>query len=128
MRNSLVFHAFCFARPSQLSISSGQAGLTFPRSEFLDDHHALSIGFLIAAAIDKYIYINVHRRFVDGFLLKYSHLEEAATIEEIKHPIIREALRLAGVQERNLEITSIADIPAGTGLGSSARYESNWIW
>jgi D-glycero-alpha-D-manno-heptose-7-phosphate kinase len=65
---------------------------------------------------------------VDGFLLKYSHLEEAATIEEIKLPIIKEALRLAGVQERNLEITSIADIPAGTGLGSSARYESNWIW
>jgi hypothetical protein len=45
MRNSLVFHAFCLARPSQLSITSGQAG-----SEFLDDHHALSIGFLIAAA------------------------------------------------------------------------------
>jgi D-glycero-alpha-D-manno-heptose-7-phosphate kinase len=123
MRNSLVFHAFWLARPSQLSITSGQAG-----SEFLDDHHALSIGFLIAAAIDKYIYINVHRRFVNGFLLKYSHLEEAATIEEIKLPIIKEALRLAGVQERNLEITSIADIPAGTGLGSSARYESNWIW
>jgi D-glycero-alpha-D-manno-heptose-7-phosphate kinase len=73
MRNSLVFHAFCLARPPQLSITSGQAG-----SEFLDDHHALSIGFLIAAAIDKYIYINVHRRFADGFLLKYSHLEEAA--------------------------------------------------
>ena len=55
-------------------------------------------GFLIAAAIDKYVYINVHRRFVDGFLLKYSQLEEAATIDEIKHPIIREALKLVGVQ------------------------------
>ena len=59
---------------------------------------------------------------MDGFLLKYSHLEEVATIEEIKHPIIREALRLAGVHERNLEIASMADIPAGTGLGSSGSF------
>ena len=71
----------------------------------------------MAAAIDKYIYITVHRRFVDGFLLKYAQLEEVASIDEIKHPIIREALKLAGVQERNLEIASMADIPAGTGLG-----------
>ncbi len=59
---------------------------------------------------------------MDGFLLKYSHLEEVGTIEEIKHPIFREALKLAGVQERNLEIASMADIPAGTGLGSSGSF------
>jgi D-glycero-alpha-D-manno-heptose-7-phosphate kinase len=59
---------------------------------------------------------------VDGFLLKYSSLEEAATIDEIKHPIIREALKLVDVQARNLEITSMADIPAGTGLGSSGSF------
>ena len=76
----------------------------------------------MAAAIDKYIYITVHRRFVDGFLLKYSQLEEVASIDEIKHPIIREALKLAGVKERNLEIASMADIPAGTGLGSSGSF------
>ena len=79
-------------------------------------------GFLIAAAIDKYVYITLHRRFVEGFLLKYSSLEEAATIEEIKHPIIREALKLVDVRERNLEITSMADIPASTGLGSSGSF------
>ena len=79
-------------------------------------------GFLIAAAVDKYVYINVHRRFVDGFLLKYSHLEEASTVDEIKHPIIREAIRFVGVRERNLEIASMADIPAGTGLGSSGSF------
>ena len=101
---------------SPLRISLGGGGTDLP--SYYREHG----GFLIAAAIDKYIYINVHRRFVDGFLLKYSHLEEAATIEEIKHPIIREALRLAGVQERNLEITSMADIPAGTGLGSSGSF------
>jgi D-glycero-alpha-D-manno-heptose-7-phosphate kinase len=101
---------------SPLRISLGGGGTDLP--SYYRDHS----GFLIAAAIDKYVYINVHRRFVDGFLLKYSHLEEAATIDEIKHPIIREALRLAGVQERNLEITSMADIPAGTGLGSSGSF------
>lgn len=101
---------------SPLRISLGGGGTDLP--SYYRDHS----GFVIAAAIDKYIYINVHRRFVDGFLLKYSHLEEAATIGEIKHPIIREALQLAGVQERNLEITSMADIPAGTGLGSSGSF------
>jgi D-glycero-alpha-D-manno-heptose-7-phosphate kinase len=101
---------------SPLRISLGGGGTDLP--SYYREHG----GFLIAAAIDKYIYINVHRRFVDGFLLKYSQLEEAATLEEIKHPIIREALRLAGVQERNLEITSMADIPAGTGLGSSGSF------
>src|SRR5438093_3497258 len=101
---------------SPLRISLGGGGTDLP--SYYREHG----GLVIAAAIDKYIYINVHRRFVDGFLLKYSHLEEAATIGEIKHPIIREALRLAGVQERNLEITSMADIPAGTGLGSSGSF------
>jgi D-glycero-alpha-D-manno-heptose-7-phosphate kinase len=101
---------------SPLRISLGGGGTDLP--SYYREHG----GLVIAAAIDKYIYINVHRRFVEGFLLKYSHLEEAATIEEIKHPIIREALRLAGVQERNLEITSMADIPAGTGLGSSGSF------
>jgi len=99
-----------------LRISLGGGGTDLP------SYYQKYGGFLIAAAIDKYVYINVHRRFVDGFLLKYSHLEEAATIEEIKHPIIREALRVVGVQERNLEITSMADIPAGTGLGSSGSF------
>jgi D-glycero-alpha-D-manno-heptose-7-phosphate kinase len=101
---------------SPLRISLGGGGTDLP--SYYREHG----GFVISAAIDKYIYINVHRRFVEGFLLKYSHLEEAATIAEIKHPIIREALQLAGVHERNLEITSMADIPAGTGLGSSGSF------
>ncbi|MDP9003490.1 MAG: galactokinase [Verrucomicrobiota bacterium] len=101
---------------SPLRISLGGGGTDLP--SYYREHG----GFLIAAAINKYVYINVHRRFVEGFLLKYSQLEEAATIDDIKHPIIREALRLAGVEERNLEITSMADIPAGTGLGSSGSF------
>lgn len=101
---------------SPLRISLGGGGTDLP--SYYREHS----GFLIAAAIDKYVYINVHRRFVDGFLLKYSSLEEAATIDEIKHPIIREALKLVDVRARNLEITSMADIPAGTGLGSSGSF------
>src|ERR1043165_5563715 len=101
---------------SPLRISLGGGGTDFP--SYFREHS----GFLIAAAIDKYIYINVHRRFVNGFLLKYAHLEEAATVGEIKHPIIREALPLAGVHQTNLEITTMADIPAGTGLGSSGSF------
>src|SRR3989440_7048036 len=101
---------------SPLRISLGGGGTDLP------SYYRKHSGFLIAAAIDKYVYINVHRRFVEGFLLKYSHLEEAARIDEIKHPIIREALKLVGIQERNLETTSMADIAAGTGLGSSGSF------
>jgi len=101
---------------SPLRISLGGGGTDLP--SYYREHG----GFLIAAAIDKYIYINVHQRFVQNFLLKYSHLEEAATIDVIKHPIIREALRFVDIQQRNLEITSMADIPAGTGLGSSGSF------
>jgi D-glycero-alpha-D-manno-heptose-7-phosphate kinase len=101
---------------SPLRISLGGGGTDLP------SYYRKHGGSLMAAAIDKYIYITVHRRFVDGFLLKYSQIEEVASIDEIKHPIIREALKLAGVQERNLEIASMADIPAGTGLGSSGSF------
>ncbi len=101
---------------SPLRISLGGGGTDLP--SYYREHG----GFLIAAAIDKYVYINVHDRFAEGFLLKYSHLEEAARVEDIKHPIIREALRLVGVKATNLEISSMADIPAGTGLGSSGSF------
>jgi D-glycero-alpha-D-manno-heptose-7-phosphate kinase len=100
--------------PSRISLGGG--GTDLP--SYYQDHS----GFVIAAAIDKYVYINIHQRFVDGFLMKYSHLEEAATLDEIKHPLIREAIRLVGIQDRNIEITSMADIPAGTGLGSSGSF------
>ena len=101
---------------SPLRVSLGGGGTDLP--SYYTEHG----GFLIAGAIDKYVYINVHPRFADGFLLKYSQLEEVSSIDEIRHPIIRESLRAVGIQARNLEITSIADIPAGTGLGSSGSF------
>ncbi|MFH1227537.1 MAG: galactokinase [Planctomycetota bacterium] len=101
---------------SPLRISLGGGGTD------LASYYQKYEGFLIAAAIDKYVYINIHRRFTDGILLKYSHMEEVQTVDEIKHPIIRESIKSVGVQDRNLEITSTADIPAGTGLGSSGSF------
>src|SRR2546423_10469158 len=101
---------------SPLRISLGGGGTDLP------SYYRKHGGFLIAAAIDKYVYINVHRRFVEGFFLKYSHLEEAGTIDEIRHPIIREALRITEGQERNPGKKSMADIPAGAGLGSSGGF------
>jgi D-glycero-alpha-D-manno-heptose-7-phosphate kinase len=101
---------------SPLRISLGGGGTDLP--SYYNEHK----GFVIAAAIDKYIYINIHRRFVGGYLLKYSRLEEAATVDDIEHPIIRECLRYVGDLPRNLEISSMADIPAGAGLGSSGSF------
>lgn len=79
-------------------------------------------GFLIAGAIDKYIYVTVHRTFVDQFILKYSKLEQVDDIAQIKHPLIRECLALLGLARPYLEIASMADIPAGSGLGSSGSF------
>lgn len=78
-------------------------------------------GFLVAAAINKYIYVSVHDNFEPEFLLKYSKIEKALTFQEIEHPMIREALGLFQ-PDRYLEISSQADIPAGTGLGSSGSF------
>lgn len=101
---------------SPLRISLGGGGTDLP--SYYEQHG----GFLIAGAINKYVYIHLHQRFIDGFLLKYSQLEEADSIDQISHPIIREALKSIPAVSSNLEITSTADIPAGTGLGSSGSF------
>ncbi len=101
---------------SPLRISLGGGGTDLP--SYYQDHG----GFLVAAAIDKYVYILMHHRFVPRFFLRYSQTEEAERIEDIKHPLIRESLRLLGWQDQRLEITSMADVPAGTGLGSSGSF------
>jgi D-glycero-alpha-D-manno-heptose-7-phosphate kinase len=78
-------------------------------------------GFVISAAINKYVYISINRSYFDGYFLKYSELEHAQTYDDIRHPLFREALRLQGMPS-NLEIVSVADVPAGTGLGSSGAF------
>jgi D-glycero-alpha-D-manno-heptose-7-phosphate kinase len=101
---------------SPLRISLGGGGTDLP------SYYERFGGFLISAAIDQYVYITLHRTFVPELILKYSKLERVARVEDIEHPIIREALQLVGVEPGYLEITSMADIPAGTGLGSSGSF------
>ncbi|MCA1684521.1 MAG: galactokinase [Planctomycetia bacterium] len=101
---------------SPLRISLGGGGTDLP--SYYQSHG----GFVIAAAIDKYVYITLHRRFVPKLLLKYSQHEEVDRVDEIKHPLIRESIRQVDPSARSLEISSAADIPAGTGLGSSGSF------
>jgi len=101
---------------SPFRISLGGGGTDLP--SYYREHS----GFVIASAIDKYVYITVHGRFMPKILLKYMQIEEVDTVDEIRHPLIREALRLLGIDASYLEITSMADIPAGSGLGSSGSF------
>ena len=79
-------------------------------------------GFLIAGAIDKYVYITIYDSFADDLLVKYSKLERVPSAAHLEHPLFREALRLLGIEGPSLEIVSMADVPAGTGLGSSGSF------
>jgi D-glycero-alpha-D-manno-heptose-7-phosphate kinase len=101
---------------SPLRISLGGGGTDLP--SYYEQHG----GFLIAAAIDKYVYITLHETFAPGLIIKYSQIERPETPAQIEHPIIREAFAVVGVTDSSLELTSMADIPAGTGLGSSGSF------
>ncbi len=101
---------------SPLRISLGGGGTDLP------SYYRLHGGFVIAAAIDRYVYITLHETFVQELIIKYSKMELAHSVEEVKHPIIREALRMMEIPSPHLEITSMSDIPAGTGLGSSGSF------
>jgi len=101
---------------SPLRVSLGGGGTDLP------SYYREFGGFLVAAAIDKYVYITKHRTFQREIIVKYSKLERVQSIEQIEHPIIREALRLVGITDPHLELTSMADIPGGTGLGSSGSF------
>jgi D-glycero-alpha-D-manno-heptose-7-phosphate kinase len=102
---------------SPLRISLGGGGTDLP--SYYRDH----TGFVMAAAIDKYVYITLHETFVEEIIVRYSQMEKVMTPDEVKHPIVREALKLVGIGGHpHLEIASMADIPAGTGLGSSGSF------
>jgi len=100
---------------SPLRITLGGGGTDLP--SYYRDHG----GFLVAAAIDKYVYITLHKTFQPGYIVKYSELERVERANDIKHPIVRAAIELVGTDDR-IEIASMADIPAGTGLGSSGSF------
>ena len=101
---------------SPLRITLGGGGTDLP--SYYREHE----GFIIAAAIDRYVYITLHQTFVEDLIVKYSKLERVTSLADLEHPIIREALNIVGLDGSYLEITSMADIPAGTGLGSSGSF------
>ena len=106
---------------SPLRISLGGGGTDLP--SYYREHS----GFLIAAAIDKYVYITLHQTFQPGLIIKYSKMEKVAVASEIQHPIIRESFQALGIDDNHLEIASMADIPAGTGLGSSGSFTTGLL-
>jgi D-glycero-alpha-D-manno-heptose-7-phosphate kinase len=101
---------------SPLRVSLGGGGTDLP------SYYREYGGFLVAAAIDKYVYITLHQTFVPDLIVKYSKLERVAEAAQLEHPIIREAFKYVGMSGQSLELTSMADIPAGTGLGSSGSF------
>jgi D-glycero-alpha-D-manno-heptose-7-phosphate kinase len=106
---------------SPLRITLGGGGTDLP------SYYEKFGGFLIAAAIDKYVYITLHDTFMAHLLVKYSEMEKVDDASQLKHPIIREAFALLGLDGHFLELTSMADIPAGTGLGSSGSFTTGLL-
>ena len=98
-----------------LRISIGGGGTDLP------SYYRQGGSIVVSAAINKYVYIGVNSTFVPDYFIKYSALERAERIDDIRHPLVREALRTTGI-EPGVEIVSMADIPAGTGLGSSGTF------
>src|SRR6201998_3504952 len=101
---------------SPLRISLGGGGTDVP------SYYEKFGGFLVAAAIDRYVYITLHDTFVPDLIVKYSELERVPDATRLQHPILRESFALLGMDGHFLELTSMADIPAGTGLGSSGSF------
>jgi D-glycero-alpha-D-manno-heptose-7-phosphate kinase len=106
---------------SPLRISLGGGGTDLP--SYYRDHE----GFLLSAAIDKYVYVSINRPFIEGIFLKYSDIESVKSVSDIKHKIIREALLMENLKTPQVEITTLADIPSGTGLGSSGSFTTGLI-
>ena len=103
---------------SPLRITLGGGGTDLP--SYYRNHG----GFVIAAAIDKYVFVTAMRPFAEGIYLKYSKLEHVEVADDVQHPIIREAIKMLGFRTPQIEITTLADIPAGTGLGSSGSFST----
>jgi D-glycero-alpha-D-manno-heptose-7-phosphate kinase len=101
---------------SPLRITLGGGGTDLP--SYYRQHE----GFLLAAAIDKYVYVTVMRPFAPGIYLKYSQLEHVDRVQDVRHPIVREAIEMLEFRTPQVEITTLADIPSGTGLGSSGSF------
>ena len=117
----MTYNGLVIIARSPLRISLGGGGTDLP--SYYESHG----GFVLAAAIDKYIYVSANRPFDGRIKLKYSSIENCEAIEDIQHPIIREVLRTFGLSTPQIELGSMADIPSGTGLGSSGSFTTSLI-
>ena len=106
---------------SPLRISLGGGGTD------LHSYYSKRNGFLIAGAIDRYVYISLNTPFTEKKVIKYSKIEEVNDTNEIRHPIFREAIKIMNYEE-SIELTSTADIPSGTGLGSSGSFTTALLY
>jgi len=107
---------------SPLRISLGGGGTDLP--SYYRDHG----GFVISAAINRYVYITLHETFGDYLIVKYSEMEKVVEIDQVAHPLVRESLRLLDIRASGLEMTAMSDIPAGTGLGSSGSFTTALLY
>jgi D-glycero-alpha-D-manno-heptose-7-phosphate kinase len=115
-----AWEGFIQANPHAVSrtpfrISLGGGGTDLP------SYYKEYEGFFISAAINKYIYVTIHKRFMPGLKLSYSKTENVKSADELEHPMVREVLRKFGIKE-GIEIISLADVPAEAGLGSSGSF------
>jgi len=87
-----------------------------------EDFYTKSYGAVLSTTIDRFMYVNLNKKFSEGYRVAYSKVEDVGDVREINHPIVREAIIESGIKE-SLEISSMADIPSkGSGLGSSSSY------
>ena len=87
----------------------------------MPDFYHREPGGVVSTDINKYMYIVVNKRFDDTVRVSYSRTEIVKDVEEIQHPVVREALKLVGI-DGGIEIVSMADVPSGTGLGPSGSF------
>ena len=112
---------FMILARSPLRISLGGGGTDLPT------YYERFGGFVLSAAINKYVYVAIGRPFSNRLIIKYSNFESVADVNEISHPIIREVLKQYGTGPSGIEISTMADVPAGTGLGSSGSFTTALI-
>jgi D-glycero-alpha-D-manno-heptose-7-phosphate kinase len=111
-----IWGSIMFITRTPFRITFGGGGTDLP--SFYKKHG----GFIFCGAIDKYMFISVNRPIIDDLIrIKYSESETMSSIHEVRHDIARECCKMMGI-ERAIEIISMADVPAGTGLGSSSCY------
>ena len=88
---------------SPLRITLGGGGTDLP------SYYEAHAGFLVAVTIDKYVYITLHQTFQQELIVKYSSMERTTAVEDVQHPIVRECLKLVGIENPSLEIRSLLD-------------------